>query len=33
MKKLWPDEAWDDYLYWQTNDKKLLKRINELIKD
>ena len=26
-------EAWDDYLYWQTQDKKTLKRINQLIKD
>ena len=26
------DAAWDDYLYWQTQDKKTLKRINELIK-
>ena len=26
-------ESWDDYLYWQKNDKKLLRRINELIKD
>ena len=25
--------GWDDYLYWQINDKKTLKRINELIKD
>ena len=32
MKKLWADRAWDDYLYWQTQDKKTLKRINELIK-
>ena len=24
--------AWDDYLYWQKTDKKILKRINELIK-
>ena len=31
MKKLWADRAWDDYLYWQTQDKKTLKRINELI--
>ena len=31
MKKLWDDRAWDDYLYWQTQDKKTLKRINELI--
>ena len=26
-------ESWDDYLYWHKNDKKLLRRINELIKD
>lgn len=32
MKKLWADRAWDDYLYWQTQDKKTLKKINELIK-
>lgn len=31
MKKLWADRAWDDYLYWQTQDKRTLKRINELI--
>jgi toxin YoeB len=28
----WTDEAWDDYVYWQTQDKKTLKRINKLIK-
>ncbi len=33
MKKLWADRAWDDYLYWQQQDKKVLKRINELVKD
>ena len=33
MQKLWTDEAWEDYLYWQTQDKKTLKRINLLIKD
>ena len=33
MEKLWTDEAWDDYLYWQTQDKKTLKRINQLIQD
>lgn len=33
MNKIWSDEAWDDYLYWQTQDKKTLKRINELLKD
>ena len=33
MKILWEDRAWDEYLYWQTQDKKMLKRINALIKD
>lgn len=33
MNKLWSDEAWEDYLYWQTQDKKTLKRIHQLIKD
>ena len=33
MKKIWSDSAWDDYLYWQTQDKKLLRRINDLIRD
>jgi toxin YoeB len=27
----WTDEAWKDYIYWQTQDKKTLKRINKLI--
>jgi len=27
------DDAWEDYLYWQQTDKKILKRINTLIKD
>lgn len=27
----WTDEAWHDYLYWQSQDKKTLKRINKLI--
>ncbi len=33
MKIIWAKLAWDDYLYWQKQDKKLLKRINLLIKD
>ncbi len=33
MHKNWHDEAWEDYLYWQTQDKKTLKKINALIKD
>ncbi len=32
-EKIWSDDAWQDYLYWQTQDKKTLKRINLLIKD
>ena len=27
----WTDEAWSDYLYWQNQDRKTLKRINRLI--
>ena len=33
MVKIWDDEAWEDYLYWQSQDKKTLKRINLLIQD
>ncbi|MFL0198729.1 Txe/YoeB family addiction module toxin [Clostridium sp. WILCCON 0269] len=33
MVKIWSDIAWNDYLYWQQQDKKTLKRINALIKD
>ena len=33
MNKLWADAAWDEYLAWQSEDKKTLKRINALIKD
>ncbi len=33
MKLLWDERAWGDYLYWQAQDKKTLKRINMLIKD
>lgn len=33
MEKLWTDTGWEDYLYWQTQDKKTLKRINQLIQD
>lgn len=33
MKLIWSDEAWDDYIYWQSQDKKILKKINSLIKD
>lgn len=33
MKLIFSDHAWDDYLFWQQNDKKILQRINALIKD
>ena len=33
MRLLWEDRAWEDYVEWQTKDKKTLKRINALIKD
>lgn len=33
MRLLWEDRAWEDYLYWQTQDKRTLKRINTLIKE
>ncbi len=29
----WHPQAWQDYLYWQQEDKRLLKRINALIRD
>ena len=33
MRIVWFEEAWEDYLFWQTQDKKTLKRLNTLIKD
>ena len=33
MNKLWTDNGWEHYLYWQNQDKKTLNRINKLIKD
>ena len=33
MRKLWHDEAWEEYLYWQSQDKKTLKKINRLLTD
>jgi len=32
-KLAWTEEAWNDYIYWQTQDKKTLKRINKLLDD
>jgi toxin YoeB len=33
MELVWQTNAWEDYLHWQEQDKKILQRINELIKD
>jgi toxin YoeB len=33
MKYIFVDESWEDYLYWQKTDKKILARINSLLKD
>lgn len=33
MEILWIKEAWEEYLYWQSQDKKTLRRINALIQD
>ena len=33
MKLCFVDESWEDYLYWQKTDKKMIARINKLIKD
>ena len=32
-KLVWTMDAWSDYVYWQSQDRKTLKRINRLIKD
>ena len=33
MKKIWFDKSWADYLYWQRENKSMLKKINQLIRD
>lgn len=33
MKLVFSDEAWEDYLYWQKQDRKMVERINKLIKE
>ena len=32
-KLAWTDDAWDGYIYWQSQDRKTLKRINRLLED
>jgi toxin YoeB len=33
MRLIWSEESWEDYLYWQSNNKSILKKINSLIKE
>ena len=33
MNKVWHDIAWEDYVYWQTQDRKTLNRINKILRD
>ena len=33
MNKIWTDDAWEQYLYWQTQDKRTLKKLNKLLED
>jgi toxin YoeB len=33
MKYIFVEESWEDYIYWQNTDKKMVKRINDLLKD
>lgn len=33
MRLLCTNQAWDEYLFWQTNDKRILKKVNQLISD
>lgn len=33
MPIIWDDDAWDDYLWWQSQDRRVLKRINQLLHD
>jgi toxin YoeB len=33
VKLIFPDEAWEDYLYWQKQDRRMVDRINKLIRE
>jgi toxin YoeB len=33
VKLIFADEAWEDYLYWQKQDKRIVERINKLIRE
>ncbi len=33
MRKLWNDRAWDEYIYWQNHNKKMVEKIHQLLRD
>ena len=33
MDKIWTDDSWEQYLFWQTQDRKTLKKLNKLLTD
>ncbi len=33
MNLIFSDKAWEEYMYWQSTDKQILRKINQLIKD
>jgi toxin YoeB len=33
MKLIWSEKSWEEYLFWQSTDKKVLKKINNLLKE
>lgn len=33
MRYVWDEDAWEDYLYWQVQDRRVLRRINDLLRD
>ncbi|WP_456457080.1 Txe/YoeB family addiction module toxin [Nitratifractor sp.] len=33
MKLIWSESSWEDYLYWQKQDRRILKKINKLLKE
>jgi len=33
MKLIWSDQSWNDYIFWQDTDKKIVKKINRLLKE
>ena len=33
MKKLWDDDAWNEYIYWHENDRKIVRKIHQLLQN